>query len=90
MRDEHNSQPDVVPLTHEELSVKVLKPRASYVKGIGLRPSSSLRATTTNTPSTDYVKQLETEIDKQKDQLKEQNNQIAELQEARGDDDYDD
>ena len=63
MRDEHNSQPDVVPLTHEELSVKVLKPRAGYVKGIGLRPSSSLRATTTNTPSTDYVKQLETEIE---------------------------
>ncbi|KAL7229620.1 hypothetical protein ACSBR2_008181 [Camellia fascicularis] len=39
---EHCSQPGEVPITPEDLSVKVLKPRSGYVKGLGLRRSSSL------------------------------------------------
>ncbi|XP_028100620.1 uncharacterized protein LOC114299982 [Camellia sinensis] len=35
---DHLSQPGSTPLTTEELSIKVLKPRSGYVKGLGMRP----------------------------------------------------
>ncbi|KAL7163580.1 hypothetical protein ACSBR2_039651 [Camellia fascicularis] len=65
---EHCSQPGVVPITPEELSVKVLKPRSGYVKGLGLRRSFSVRTTSASTDS-DYVRRLEMEIQKQKEEI---------------------
>ncbi|KAL7254046.1 hypothetical protein ACSBR1_008401 [Camellia fascicularis] len=60
IRDEHYSQPSMVPITLEELSVKVLKRRLGYVKGVRLRPFS-VRTTSASTNS-DYVSRLEMEI----------------------------
>jgi hypothetical protein len=42
----------------KEVSVRVLKPRSGYVKGLGMRPSSFLKTTLSST-SNAYVRQLE-------------------------------
>ena len=61
---DHLSQPRSTPLTTEELSIKVLKPRSGYVKGLGMRPLSSIRRTTTiYTETNDYVKCVEMQIE---------------------------
>ncbi|CAL5388439.1 unnamed protein product [Camellia sinensis] len=81
---DHLSQPGSTPLTAEELSIKVLKPRSSYMKGLGMRPSSSIRRTTTIYAETnDYVKCLEMQIETQKEQIQMQNNKIEDLEEGR-------
>ncbi|THG07199.1 hypothetical protein TEA_012005 [Camellia sinensis var. sinensis] len=72
---EHCSEPGVVPITLEELSVKVLKPRSGYVKGLGLRRSFSVRTTSASTDS-DYVRHLEMEIQKQKEEIQSQKEKI--------------
>ncbi|CAL5418082.1 unnamed protein product [Camellia sinensis] len=72
---EHCSRPGVVPITPEELSVKVLKPRSGYVKGLGLRRSFSVRTTSASTDS-DYVRRLEMEIQEQKEQIQSQKEEI--------------
>ncbi|KAL7164045.1 hypothetical protein ACSBR2_040034 [Camellia fascicularis] len=59
---EHCAQPGVVPLTPKELSVKVLKPRFGYVKGLSLRPSFSIRGTIASIDAGNYVRGLEMEI----------------------------
>ncbi|XXG62377.1 hypothetical protein AAC387_Pa05g0746 [Persea americana] len=80
---DHLSQPGSIPLTAEELSIKVLKPKSGYVKGLGMRPSSSIRRTTTISAETnDYVKRLEMEIETQREQIQMQNNKIEELEEG--------
>ena len=43
VQDEHCSTPEAQPLTEKEISMVVLKPRSGYVKGLGMRPSSSLK-----------------------------------------------
>ncbi|XP_058191477.1 uncharacterized protein LOC131308554 isoform X1 [Rhododendron vialii] len=40
---EHNAQEGAIPITQDELSVKGLKARSGYVKGLGIRSSSSIR-----------------------------------------------
>ncbi|GMP63784.1 hypothetical protein CsSME_00025339 [Camellia sinensis var. sinensis] len=72
---EHCSRPGVVPITPEELSVKVLKPRSGYVKGLGLRRSFSVRTTSASTDS-DYVRRLQMEIQEQKEQIQSQKEEI--------------
>ena len=52
------SDPNTIPLTPEEVFVKVLNLRSGYVKGLGMRPSSSLKTTSSFT-SNAYVRQLE-------------------------------
>ncbi|XP_028063463.1 uncharacterized protein LOC114266737 [Camellia sinensis] len=59
---EHLSQTGVIPLSQEELSVKVLKPRSGHVKGLGLRPSSSMKTTVVPAENSDYVQRLEMQI----------------------------
>ncbi|XP_028052112.1 uncharacterized protein LOC114256656 [Camellia sinensis] len=73
---EHYSQPSIVPITSEELSVKVLKRRSGYVKGLGLRPSFSVKTTSASTNS-DYVRHLEMEIQEQKDKIQSQKGEIT-------------
>ncbi|CAL5397602.1 unnamed protein product [Camellia sinensis] len=72
-------------MTAEELSIKVLKPRSGYVKGLGMRPSSSIkRATTIYAETNDYVKCLEMQIETQKEQIQMQNNiKIEDLEEGK-------
>ena len=38
VQDEHCSTPEAQPLTEEEISMIVLKPRSGYVKGLGMEP----------------------------------------------------
>ncbi|CAL5363808.1 unnamed protein product [Camellia sinensis] len=81
---DHLSQPGSTPLTAEELSIKVLKPRSGYVKGLGMRPSSFIRrATTIYAETNDYVKRLEMQIETQKEQIQMQNNKIEDLEEGK-------
>ncbi|CAL5346470.1 unnamed protein product [Camellia sinensis] len=81
---DHLSQPRSTPLTAEELSIKVLKPRSGYVKGLGMRSSLSIRrATTTYAETNDYVKRLEMQIETQKEQIQMQNNKIEDLEEGK-------
>ncbi|CAL5423008.1 unnamed protein product [Camellia sinensis] len=76
--------PGSTPLTAEELSIKVLKPRSGYVRGLGMRPSSSIRrATTIYAETNDYVKRLEMQIETQKEQIQMQNNKIEDLEEGK-------
>ncbi|KAL7202771.1 hypothetical protein ACSBR1_034271 [Camellia fascicularis] len=72
---EHCSEPGVVPITPEELSVKVLKPGSGYVKGLGLGHSFSVRTTSASTNS-DYVRRLEMEIQEQKEEIQSQKEEI--------------
>ncbi|KAF5931858.1 hypothetical protein HYC85_028029 [Camellia sinensis] len=66
---EHLSQTSAIPLTSEELSVNVLKPRPGYVKGLGIRPSSSMNTTVAPAENSDYVQRLEMQIAQQKEQI---------------------
>ncbi|THG18006.1 hypothetical protein TEA_001401 [Camellia sinensis var. sinensis] len=66
---EHLSQTSVIPLSPEELSVKVLKPRSGYVKGLGLRPSSSMKTIVAPAKNSDYVQCLEMQIAQQNEQI---------------------
>ncbi|KAL7173764.1 hypothetical protein ACSBR2_033092 [Camellia fascicularis] len=76
IQDEHCSQPGVVPITPEELSVKVLKRRSGYFKGLGLRPSFSVKITSALTDS-DYVRCLEMEIQEQKKKIHSKKKEIT-------------
>ena len=62
VQDEHCSTPEAQPLTKEEISMMVLKPRSGYVKGLGMRPSSSLRIPVLSS-STQYIQQLEGQVE---------------------------
>ncbi|THG06368.1 hypothetical protein TEA_025727 [Camellia sinensis var. sinensis] len=67
-QDAHRSEPSGVPITPEQLPGKVLKQRPGYVKGLGLRPSSSIRTTTASSDS-DYVRRLEMELEEQNKEI---------------------
>ncbi|KAL7231681.1 hypothetical protein ACSBR2_009837 [Camellia fascicularis] len=75
---EHYSQPGMVPITLEELFVKVLKRR--------LRPSCSVRTTSASTDS-DYSQKEEIatqkhEIQAQKEEIQAQNSVIGKMNES--------
>uniref|UniRef100_A0A2N9EGZ8 Transposase Tnp1/En/Spm-like domain-containing protein n=1 Tax=Fagus sylvatica TaxID=28930 RepID=A0A2N9EGZ8_FAGSY len=76
LEEEHLVDPDAIPLTPEEVSVRVLKPRSGYVKGLGIRPSSSLRTIASSGMSRDDVQRQIAEI------KEAANSEIAELKEA--------
>ncbi|GFS35696.1 hypothetical protein Acr_00g0041600 [Actinidia rufa] len=87
---EQNSQDGAIPMTQEELSIKVFGPRSGYVTGLGMRPSSSSRSIVGLGDNITYVKQLEQKVQEQADQIQEQaegieaaNNKIHELVEAK-------
>ncbi|KAL0009836.1 hypothetical protein SO802_004944 [Lithocarpus litseifolius] len=60
----------------------VLKPKSGYVKELGMSRSSSLR-TSTSSSSTQYIQQLESQIDELKDVNSRQEEKIDELQDAK-------
>ncbi|XP_058212702.1 uncharacterized protein LOC131324654 isoform X6 [Rhododendron vialii] len=75
------NQEGASPLTGEQMSVTVLKQKPGYVKGLGLRPSSSIRTTSETAlkalglrPSSsamthEYVSSLEMKIEAQNDTI---------------------
>ncbi|KAG5548393.1 hypothetical protein RHGRI_013921 [Rhododendron griersonianum] len=75
------NQEGVTPFTGEQMSVTVLKKRPGYVKGLGLRPSPSIRTTSESalkalglSPSSsatthEYVSCLETKIESQNETI---------------------
>ncbi|XP_058214093.1 uncharacterized protein LOC131325705 [Rhododendron vialii] len=75
------NQEGAAPLTGEQMSVTVLKNRPGYVKGLGLRPSSSIRTTSESAlkalglrPSSsattpEYVSGLEMKIEAQNETI---------------------
>ena len=81
VQDEHCSTPEAQPLTEEEISMMVLKPRSGYVKGLGMRPSSSLR-TLASSSSTQYTQQLEGRVEELQDANYKLEDRVEELQDA--------
>ncbi|KAI8571814.1 hypothetical protein RHMOL_Rhmol01G0148500 [Rhododendron molle] len=74
---EHNAQEGAIPITQEELSVKGLKARSGYVKGLGIRPSSSIR-----TVKGEYVTHLEGKVQEQAKKIRDQAEKIQEQAEG--------
>ena len=68
MQADHCQDPNAIPLTQQEISNLVFKKKSGIVKGLGMRPSSSLVTTTSSNSSVEYIQRLENEII---DQLKE-------------------
>ena len=66
VQDEHCSTPKAQPLTEEEISMMVLESRSGYVKGLGIRPSSSLK-TLASSSSTQYTQQLKGRVQELQD-----------------------
>ncbi|KAG5544193.1 hypothetical protein RHGRI_016818 [Rhododendron griersonianum] len=74
---EHNSQDGAVPITQEELSVKAFKAKSSYLKGLGMRPSSIVRSTIVGSVNNnEYVTHLEKKVDEQDELIQEQGEKI--------------
>ncbi|GFS44235.1 hypothetical protein Acr_00g0089310 [Actinidia rufa] len=90
LKDARGERDGAIPMTQEELSIKVFGPRSGYVTGLGMRPSSSSRSIVGLGDNITYVKQLEQKVQEQADQIQEQverieaaNNKIHELVEAK-------
>ena len=66
VQDEHCSTLEAQPLTEEEISMMVLESRSGYVKGLGIRPSSSLK-TLASFSSTQYTQQLKGRVQELQD-----------------------
>uniref|UniRef100_A0A7N2R4A0 Uncharacterized protein n=1 Tax=Quercus lobata TaxID=97700 RepID=A0A7N2R4A0_QUELO len=81
VQDEHCNTPEAQPLTEEEIFMMVLKPRSGYVKGLGIRPSSSLR-TPASSSSTQYTQQLEGRVEELQDTNYKLEGRVEELQDA--------
>ncbi|KAI8524276.1 hypothetical protein RHMOL_Rhmol13G0137700 [Rhododendron molle] len=74
---EHNSQDGAVPITQGELSVKVFKAKSGYFKGLGMRPSSTVRSTIVESVNNnEYVTHLEKKVDEQDELIQEQGEKI--------------
>ena len=62
MQKDHCQDPNAIPLTYEEISNLVFKKKSGIVKGLGMRPSSSLITTASSNSSVEYIQRLENEI----------------------------
>ena len=62
MQEDQCQDPNAIPLTQEEISNLVFKKKSSIVKGLGMRPSSSLVTTASSSSSVEYIRRLENEI----------------------------
>ena len=62
MQKDHYQDPNAIFLTQEEISKLVFKKKSSIVKGLGMRPSSSLVTTTSSNSSVEYIQWLKNEI----------------------------
>ena len=62
MQEDHCQDPNAIPFIQEEISNLVFKKKSGIVKGLGMRPSSSLVTTASSNSSVEYIQQLENEI----------------------------
>ena len=62
MQEDHCQDPKAIPLTQEEISNLVFKKKSGIVKGLGMRPSSSLVTTASSSSSVEYIHRLENEM----------------------------
>ena len=62
MQKDHYQDPNAILLTQEEISKLVFKKKSSIVKGLGMRPSSSLVTIASSNSSVEYIQRLENEI----------------------------
>ena len=62
MQEDHCQDPNAIPLTQEEISNLVFKKKSGIVKGLGMRPSSSVITIVSSTSSVEYIHRLESEI----------------------------
>ena len=62
MQEDHCQDPNAIPLTQEEISNLVFKKKFNIVKGLGMRPSSSLVTTASSSSSVKYIHRLESEV----------------------------
>ena len=62
MQKDHCQDRNAILLTQEEISNLVFKKKFGIVKGIGMRPSSSLLTTASSSSSVKYIHRLESEI----------------------------
>ena len=62
MQEDHCQDPYANPFTPEEISNSVFKKKSGIVKGLGMRPSSSLVTTASSNSSVEYMQRLENEI----------------------------
>ena len=66
MQEDHCQNPNAIPLTQEEISNLIFK-NSDIVKGLGMRPSSSLVTIVSSNSSMEYIQRLENEIIKLKE-----------------------
>ena len=83
MQADHYQDPNAIPLTQGEISNLVFKKKSSIVKGLGMRPSSSLVTTASSNSSVEYIQQLENEIIELKEARARDQEERARDQEAR-------
>ena len=83
MQEEHCQDPNAIPLTQEEISNIVFKKKSSIVKGLGMRPSSSLITIASSSSSVEYIHRLESEIIELKDTRVRDEEEQAREQEAQ-------
>ena len=62
MQEDHCQDPNAIPLTQEEISNLVFKKKSDIVKGLSIRPSSSLVTSSSSRSSVEYIHRLESEI----------------------------
>ncbi|KAK9987096.1 hypothetical protein SO802_032047 [Lithocarpus litseifolius] len=83
VQEDHCQDPNAIPLTQEEISNLVFKKKSGIVKGLGMRPSSSLVTTASSNSSVEYIQQLENEILELKDVRAREQEERAREQEER-------
>ena len=83
MQADHCQDPNAIPLTQEEISNLVFKKKSGIVKGIGMRPSSSLVTTASSNFSVEYIQRVENEIIELKETRARDQKEWAQDQEER-------
>ena len=83
MQADHCQNPNAIPLTQEEISNLVFKKKSGIVKGLGMRPSSSLVTTASSSSSVEYIQRLENEIIELKEARVRDQEERAKDQETR-------
>ena len=82
MQKDHCQDPSAIPLIQEEISNLVFKKKSGIVKGLGMRPSSSLVTTASFSSSVEYIHRLESEIIELKEARTKDEEEHAREQEA--------
>ena len=83
MQENHCQVPIAIPLTQEDISNLVFKKKSSIVKGLDMRPSSSLVTTASSNSSVEYIQWLENEIIELKEARARDQEERARDQEAQ-------